>query len=95
MRWQTAAVPQPVPLPPAAPAAPPAAAPAAPPAPVLRDCCVCLDDVAAEALVALTPCGHRCVCGPCAELLLHREPAARRCPKCRAALTGMLRVYDE
>jgi hypothetical protein len=46
-------------------------------------CVVCLE---AQASHALIPCGHRCVCASCQEVL-------RTCPMCRAVITGALRVF--
>ena len=45
-------------------------------------------------LQALMPCGHRCCCAPCAGLLLAAEASASRCPVCRSAITGSMRVFD-
>ena len=57
---------------------------------------MCLDVVDASDLLAVLPCGHRCVCARCGDALLRADAAARRrCPKCRAPLTGVLRVFDE
>ena len=46
-------------------------------------CVVCLE---AQASHALIPCGHRCVCASCQEVL-------RTCPMCRAVITSALRVF--
>jgi hypothetical protein len=88
------AAPHAAPLPPLPAAAPPALPP---PAPVVatKECCVCLDDVAAADLHLLFPCGHRCVCEACAATVMAADPAARRCPKCRAAVTSTVRVFEE
>ena len=79
------------PLPMAAPPPPPPAAPSS----AARECCVCLDDVALGCMHVLFPCGHRCMCQACAEALMAADAAARRCPKCRAAVLGSARVFDE
>jgi hypothetical protein len=79
------------PLPAPAPALP-RAAPAA--TMVMAECCVCLDDVAMAQLHALFPCGHRCLCGSCAATLMAAAPAARCCPKCRAAVVGSAQIFD-
>lgn len=42
------------------------------------ECCVCLDKQSTHAFV---PCGHLCVCGSCAELLMRVDA---KCPYCRA-----------
>jgi hypothetical protein len=69
--------------------------PPPPPPPVMRECCVCLDDVTLEELRLLAPCGHRCVCGACADALCARPPQARLCPKCRVPITSACHVYDD
>jgi hypothetical protein len=46
------------------------------------DCVVCW---ANEAVVALTPCGHVCLCPHCSGLSI--------CPMCRSQVVGTLRVY--
>ena len=46
-------------------------------------CVVCLE---AQASHALIPCGHRCVCASCEEVL-------GTCPMCRAVKTSALRVF--
>jgi hypothetical protein len=89
----------PLAAPPAAPAPAPAPVPPPPvpppPPPAMKECCVCLDDVAAETLRFLVPCGHRCVCADCAAALLAMPAEARRCPKCREpVLLTMTRVYE-
>ena len=61
----------------------------------MRECCVCLDDVAASDLLMMMPCGHRCVCAPCADMLTQRPPADQRCPKCRYPFTGVTRVFED
>ena len=46
-------------------------------------CVVCWES---EAVVALNPCGHVCLCVKCV-------PQQHTCPMCRAAVSGTLRVY--
>jgi hypothetical protein len=82
---------QPLPAP-AAAAAPP---PEAPLSRALKECCVCLYDVAVEELWLLLPCGHRCVCEPCAAQLMQPPPEARKCPKCRTQLSSTMRVFED
>jgi hypothetical protein len=84
----------------APPAPPPSAAVALPPPPAAparatKECCVCLDDVPPMELLLLYPCGHRCVCQACADALVAVDAAARRCPKCRVAVAGAARVFEE
>jgi hypothetical protein len=47
------------------------------------ECVVCLDEPSTHLFV---PCGHQCVCFSCGSLL-------DACPKCRASVTLLLRVY--
>ena len=87
--------PPPPPLQPHAPVSLPPPPPPAAPGSAARECCVCLDDVALGCMHVLFPCGHRCMCQACAEALMAADAAARRCPKCRAAVLGSARVFDE
>jgi hypothetical protein len=85
-------------LPPPAPPLPPVLPqrPASPPPPpVMRECCICLLDVPKEELHLLMLCGHRCVCGECAAVLMARPPASRLCPKCRKPVVHAAPVFDE
>ena len=48
-------------------------------------CVICIDDQQTHVLI---PCGHKCVCGVCAERRVG-EP----CPLCRTVCTFATRVY--
>ncbi len=74
-----------------------AAAAASPPStpPRAVECCVCLEARPLQELRLLAPCGHRCVCAPCAAGLLAAPHAQRKCPKCRVAIVYVTRVYDD
>ena len=48
---------------------------------------MCASCWGAEAVVAMVPCGHKCACEGCA-------PDMERCPMCRAAVEGRVRVRD-
>ena len=48
------------------------------------ECVVCLDG---EAVVAILPCGHRCVCEGCATLQM------TQCPMCRQPVQDMKRIF--
>ena len=50
-----------------------------------RESCVCCLERAP--VIALRPCGHKCVCAEC-------FGALRECPICRAPIEGSLRVFD-
>jgi hypothetical protein len=76
--------------------APPQLPPLPPPVPALKECCVCLDDVAQADLLLLMPCAHRCVCQACADALMAiLPPAPRRCPKCREPVWRASRVFED
>ena len=65
---------------------------AAPPAPRALpppggECTVCMDQANTHVLV---PCGHKCVCAGCAELV--RVQGA--CPICRTAIVWVCEVYE-
>jgi len=51
------------------------------------ECCVCLEKFRRPDLLALVPCGHRCVCAKC-------EPHLNQCPMCRTPIGGSLKVFD-
>ena len=53
------------------------------------ECCICLQKVARNQLLALVPCGHRCVCAQHAASVV-----GGRCPLCRVAVTEAIRVFD-
>jgi hypothetical protein len=71
----------------------PAAPPPPPPPPVL-ECCVCFDPTPMTELKAFFPCGHRCVCDACADLVCARPPHRRACPLCSEPVVGAMRVFD-
>jgi hypothetical protein len=57
---------------------------------------VCLEDVPAAALLLIFPCGHRCICADeCNAALQAQPPGARACPKCRAPVLGVSRVFED
>lgn len=48
-------------------------------------CVICLDEFRTHVIV---PCGHRCVCEACAQMVTDT------CPICRQQVTTVMRVYD-
>ena len=48
------------------------------------ECVVCLEG---EAVLAIMPCGHRCVCEGCATLQIPR------CPMCRQPVENFKRIF--
>jgi hypothetical protein len=102
LRDCTASVLPPAQLPLAAPAALAAAPmpapllpPPPPPPPLMKECCVCLEDVAADDMRLVSPCGHRCVCEACGVALMAMPRSSRKCPKCRAGVKRVMRVFEE
>jgi hypothetical protein len=85
----------PPPPPPQLPLPLPLPAPIPPLPPPMRECCVCFLDILLDDMRLLAPCGHRCVCGDCAGLLLARPPALRNCPKCCEPIASFTRVFDD
>jgi hypothetical protein len=53
------------------------------------ECCICLQKTPLRSLLALVPCGHRCVCAAHAQ-----EVRGRQCPMCRQNVTDAIRIYD-
>jgi hypothetical protein len=53
------------------------------------ECCICLERKILSDLLALVPCGHRCVCANHASHVVGRP-----CPMCRAQTVQAIRVFD-
>ncbi len=53
------------------------------------ECCICLEKKLLSDLLALVPCGHRCVCANHAPHIVGRP-----CPMCRAEAVHVIRVFD-
>ena len=54
-----------------------------------KECCICLKTEKLGQLLALVPCGHRCVCADCSALVV-----GRTCPVCRTQAREAIRVFD-
>ena len=52
------------------------------------ECVVCMDSPCTHIFI---PCGHKCVCGTCGELVF--ADMDKRCPTCRQVSTGVYKVY--
>lgn len=52
-------------------------------------CCICLESMCVSNLLALVPCGHRCVCALDANTVV-----GCACPLCRTTATQAIRVFD-
>ena len=57
----------------------------------IQDCCVCLEGF--EKLLAITPCGHECICEGCSKILKARPKEARICPICRKSIEGFITIF--
>lgn len=68
--------------------APPPPPPPADPASA-TECIVCYDGPRHFIFI---PCGHKCVCGVCADRI--RQGQARVCPLCRLQFSGVFRVFE-
>jgi len=69
-----------------------AAEPELPPQPQLEkedECSVCLD---AKKDTVIIPCGHLCVCNPCATVLAVTN--SYKCPICRGEIEGVCRAFQ-
>ena len=57
-------------------------------------CSVCLQRAKDT---VLAPCGHKCVCGPCALILQDGKTSKivrNKCPVCRAKFTTSVKVFE-
>ena len=54
---------------------------------VESECVVCMDG---ENTHMFTPCGHKCVCTGCADLIMG---GTAECPNCRAKVEGVIKVF--
>jgi len=54
-----------------------------------KECCICFEATPIHTLLALVPCGHRCVCVDCAA-----DIVGQTCPICRLEATQAIRVFD-
>ena len=54
-----------------------------------KECCICLKAEEVGKLLALVPCGHRCVCADCSALVV-----GHFCPVCRTEARQAIRVFD-
>jgi hypothetical protein len=54
-----------------------------------KECCICLKAEEVCKLLALVPCGHRCVCSDCSALVVGNP-----CPVCRTEAGQAIRVFD-
>jgi interleukin-1 receptor-associated kinase 4 len=54
-----------------------------------KECCIFLKAEEVGKLLALVPCGHRCICADCSALVVRRN-----CPVCRTEARQAIRVFD-
>lgn len=50
-------------------------------------CVICLEG---QAVIAIQPCGHRCLCSTCSQTF---QQSMRTCPTCRGPVRSMQRIY--
>jgi hypothetical protein len=55
----------------------------------VKENCICLKTEEVGKLLALVPCGHRCVCADCSALVV-----GHMCPVCRTEARQAIRVFD-
>ena len=60
------------------------------PEPERDECVFCFAD--ASRTHACVPCGHKCVCAPCASTYL--SASGSRCPMCREEITMTIQIFD-
>jgi hypothetical protein len=57
-----------------------------------KECCICLKAEEVSKLLALVPCGHRCVCAECSAPV-SALVVGRTCPVCRTEARQAIRVF--
>ena len=53
-------------------------------------CVICHDDTS---VMAVSPCGHVCLCNSCADICMSGQNGRPSCPLCRGDMQSVLRVY--
>ena len=56
----------------------------------MAECVVCHD---APRNAAMLPCTHACACLACSHVVLAASADKRKCPVCRAPITGALQLF--
>ena len=57
-----------------------------------EECVICFVSAVEQVMAVFAPCRHRCVCGPCSELITKsRQP----CPLCRTVISDVLVYRDK
>ena len=51
-------------------------------------CCICME---ADACITMVPCGHLCLCRPCAQTIPNLLGSG--CPICRGSVSQVIRIY--
>lgn len=52
-------------------------------------CVICLDK---PKVMALIPCGHRCLCEKCSEM--YRKDKNKTCPECRSKIKDIIKIFE-
>ena len=76
----------------AAPPPPPAAPPVSAAPTVIKECVICMEMCHVSDMIALVPCGHRCICLLCSQVNI--LPGSN-CPKCRQQTMFGMRIWDD
>ena len=61
---------------------------------MMKECCICYNNIAVNELLAFVPCGHRCVCSECVKKIVSGNITKRKCPMCRKRVKEAMIVYD-
>ena len=61
---------------------------------MMKECCICYNNIAVNELLAFVPCGHRCVCSECVKKIVSGNITKRKCPLCRKRVKEAMVVYD-
>lgn len=52
-------------------------------------CVICLDK---PKVMALVPCGHKCLCEKCSEM--YKKDKNKSCPECRSRITNIYKIFE-
>lgn len=55
-----------------------------------KECCVCYAPLRSLAFI---PCGHRCVCEECGDMIVSKANGAIKCPLCKTPASRLMKIY--
>ena len=58
----------------------------------MKECVICMEVCQVSDMMALIPCGHRCICLLCSQVNIL---PGTDCPKCRAQTMFAIRIWDD